>query len=159
MREHGTPVFPRRFADALLGEFKDDVDVLTISANDAPVLSLLTFWSGDRALPYYFAAGSKARETRAFDLAIWLTMRRATARGAAIFDFGRSKFGTGSFDYKVHWGFEPRPLEYQYALLSAKETPNVSPNNPKFARLAAAWRCLPLMVANAAGPVFARDLA
>lgn len=159
MREHGTPVFPRRFAAALLAEFGERAEVLSIRAAGTPVLSLLTFTFRDRVLPYYFGAGAKARANRAYDLAIWLAMRRGADKGGRVFDFGRSKYGTGSFDYKTHWGFAPAPLDYQYALIGAKETPNISPANPKFALLSAAWRRLPLPLANVAGPLLARHLA
>lgn len=159
MREHGTPVFPRRFAKELMRVFSNDVEILVITADGEPVLALLTFYFGDRVLPYYFAAGSRAREHRAFDLAIWLQMRRGVERGARWFDFGRSKYGSGSFAYKQHWGFEPAPLEYQYALVNARRTPNVNPQNPKFSAASAMWKHLPLSVANVAGPILARHLA
>lgn len=86
-------------------------------------------------------------------------MRRGAERGARTFDFGRSKYGTGSFDYKAFWGFEPRALEYQYKLIGARETPNVNPDNPKFSTASALWRRLPLPIANFAGPILARHLA
>ncbi|HXI88222.1 MAG TPA: FemAB family XrtA/PEP-CTERM system-associated protein, partial [Parvularculaceae bacterium] len=159
LRDHGTPIFPRRFAHALMDEFSDRADILTIRAEGAPILSLLSFAFRDRVMPYYVGAGAKARAHRAFDLAIWLKMRDGAKRGARVFDFGRSKYGAGSFDYKAHWGFAPRPLEYQYALLRARKTPNVNPQNPKFAIVSAAWRRLPTPVANFAGPMLARHLA
>ena len=36
----------------------------------------------------------------------------ATSRGAGyrVFDFGRSREGTGPYNFKRHWGFEPQPL-------------------------------------------------
>jgi hypothetical protein len=110
-------------------------------------------------MPYYFGATRAARDYHAFDLATWLQMRRGVERGAKVFDFGRSKYGTGSFDFKTYWGFEPKPLEYQYALVNARETPNVSPTNPKFSAATAAWRRLPVSIATLAGPMLARHLA
>ena len=46
-------------------------------------------------------------------------MRRACERGLRVFDYGRSKRGTGSFDFKKNWGFEPMPLAYEYRLFRA----------------------------------------
>ena len=43
----------------------------------------------------------------------WELMRRACERGLKVFDFGRSKRGTGSFDFKKNWGFEATPLVYE----------------------------------------------
>ena len=48
-------------------------------------------------------------------------MRRACERGVRVFDYGRSKRGTGSFDFKKNWGFEPAPLAYEYRLLQARQ--------------------------------------
>lgn len=160
LRDHGTPVFPRRFLDALLAEFAADAEILTVEEGDGrPTLSLLTFYFRDRAIAYYVGAAPAARALRAFDYAYWTQMRRAAARGARLFDFGRSRVGSGSYAYKSHWGFAPRPLAYQYALLSACRTPNVSPSNPKFVAASALWRRLPLALANAAGPALARHIA
>ena len=159
LRDLGTPIFPKRFVQAVMREFSDDAEILVIKAEGEPVLSLLSFYFRDKVMPYYFGARSDARAHRAYDYAIWLQMRRGAERGSKIFDFGRSKYGTGSFDYKSYWGFEPEPLEYQYALIEARETPNVNPNNPKFAAVSAAWKRLPLGLANFAGPMLARHLA
>lgn len=159
MRDHGTPVFPRKFLDALLEAFGGRLDILVLRAGSGPVLGLLSFHFRDRVMPYYIGARAEARAHRALDLALWLAMRRGAARGARIFDLGRSKYGAGSFDYKLHWGVAPKPLEYQYALIGARETPNVNPDNPKFSAAVAAWRRLPLPVANLAGPALARHLA
>ncbi|MBB5519199.1 FemAB family XrtA/PEP-CTERM system-associated protein [Amphiplicatus metriothermophilus] len=159
LRDHGTPVFPRRFLDALLAQFSDAAEIMTVEADGRPTLSLLTFYFRERAIAYYVGATRAARALRAFDYAYWTQMRRAAARGARVFDFGRSRVGSGSFAYKTHWGFAPQPLDYQYALLAARRTPNVSPANPKFAVASALWRRLPLAFANAAGPALARRLA
>ncbi len=159
VRDLGTPIFPRRFADAVAHEFWDESEILTIACRREPVLVLLTFYGQGKTMPYYFGASPNARAFRAYDLAIWLQMRRGIDRGLRRFDFGRSKIGTGSFDFKSFWGFEAEPLEYQYALIGARDVPNVSPNNPKFARFSQMWKRLPMPVANLAGPFLARHLA
>lgn len=159
LRDHGTPIFPKKFAQALAGEFIDDMEIIEIYAGDQAVLALLTFYGHGRTMPYYFGARRDARAHRAFDLSVWLQMRRGLERGFPIFDFGRSKYGTGSFDFKQYWGFEPVPLEYQYALVNADEVPNVNPKNPKFALVSKLWTKLPVPIANIAGPILARHLA
>jgi len=159
LRDHGTPIFPKKFAEALVREFHDDIEILEIYADGEPVLALLTFYGHGRTMPYYFGARRDARAHRAFDLSVWLQMRRGIELGFPVFDFGRSKYETGSFDFKHYWGFEPQPLEYQYALVNAAEMPNVNPKNPKFALVSKMWTKLPIPVANFAGPLLARHLA
>ena len=87
-----------------------------------------------------------------------LTKDIAVARGATVFDFGRSKEGTGSYSFKKNWGFEPQPLPYQYHLVRSPEVPNLSPMNPKYRAMIAVWKRLPLWVTHVAGPMIARHL-
>jgi hypothetical protein len=74
------------------------------------------------------------------------------------FDYGRSKRGTGSFDFKKNWGFEPTPLHYEYRLFRGQEIPQNNPANPKYKAFIAVWRKLPLPLANALGPYIVRNL-
>ena len=85
-------------------------------------------------------------------------MKRAADRGARLFDFGRSKFGTGSFAFKKNWGFEPQPLYYQYALRSGEIIPDQNPLNPKYRLMIEAWKHLPLPIANLIGPFVVRGI-
>jgi hypothetical protein len=82
----------------------------------------------------------------------------ALGRGTRVFDFGRSRQGTGSYRFKTHWGFEPEALGYQYDLVRAREIPNVTPDNPRYHALIDVWRRLPLPVTTFIGPWLAKDL-
>jgi hypothetical protein len=85
-------------------------------------------------------------------------MRRACERGVHIFDYGRSKRGTGSFDFKKNWGFVPAQLHYEYRLRKGDAIPQRNPLNPKYRAMVAMWRRLPLPVANTLGPWIVRNL-
>ena len=85
-------------------------------------------------------------------------MRRARGLGVKIFDFGRSKKGTGSFAFKKNWGFEPAPLHYEYALYKREKIPQNNPANAKFQFFIKAWRRMPLGMANWLGPFVVRNL-
>jgi hypothetical protein len=88
----------------------------------------------------------------------WELMTRGAYRGARLFDFGRSKFGTGSFAFKKNWGFMPEPLHYQYWVEPGYAIPDHNPLNPKYRTLIAAWKRLPLPVANLIGPAIVRGI-
>lgn len=158
LRGLGTPVFSRGFVRALVAEFGNDVEISLVSKDGEAVASLLSFYFNDRVLPYYGGALPAARGLHAYDYLYWTLMCRAVERGARVFDFGRSKFGTGAFDYKKYWGFEPRPLNYQYHLVRADEVPDINPNNPKYERVVRIWQRLPLGVSTVIGPWVARQL-
>ncbi len=158
VRNLGTPVFPRKYFDALLKVFGEDCDVVTILDDGVPVSAVLNFYFRDTVLPYYGGGTVGARRNGANDFLYWETMRRAAARGYRRFDFGRSKAGTGAFAFKKNWGFEPHWLEYEYYLKPGTAMPDKNPNNPKFAALIEVWKRLPLPVANFLGPFLIRGL-
>lgn len=158
VRNLGTPVFPKKYFAALQREFGADCEVVTIVHEGRPVSSVMSFFFRNEVLPYYGGGTTDARDFAAADFMYWDVMCRAAARGCTLFDFGRSKVGTGSFSFKTHWGFEPEPLHYEYLLVQGKDLPDLNPLNPKFKLLIAAWKRLPLPVANAIGPWIASDL-
>jgi FemAB-related protein (PEP-CTERM system-associated) len=158
-RNLGTPVLPERYFRALREEFGSDCEVMTVTRAGRPVASVLSFYFRDEVLPYYGGGPAEARELKANDFMYWELMRRSAERGIQVFDYGRSKVGSGSYHFKKNWGFAPEPLPYQYRLVKALEVPNLSPTNPRYRLMIGAWRLLPLPLAKRIGPFFARNLA
>jgi FemAB-related protein (PEP-CTERM system-associated) len=159
VHRHGTPALPRRYFEALRREFGPDCEVLTVAAPDGRALSsVLSFHFRNEVLPYYAGDDVAARELAANDFKYWELMRRACARGSTLFDYGRSKVGTGPYAFKKNWGFEPQPLHYEYRLLRRDSVPQNNPANAKYRLLIEAWRRLPLAFANRLGPYVVRSL-
>src|ERR1700761_2212498 len=158
MRHHGTPALPRRFFTSLLSTFGKDCEILTVHRDGQPVSSVLSYFFRDRVLPYYTGSAGTARASGANDYMYWSLMRHARQRGCRVFDFGRSKLGTGPYHFKENWGFSPRPIVHQYRLLGRGELPNINPTNPRYAMFIRAWQRLPLPVANAISPLLSRSL-
>jgi FemAB-related protein (PEP-CTERM system-associated) len=158
VRNLGTPVFPRRWFDALRRAFPADSDILVITAGGRPVAGVLNFYFRGEVLPYYGGGGVEARALGANDFMYYDLMCRAGAAGCTSFDFGRSKVGSGAYSFKKNFGFEPRPLHYEFWLPEGREMPDASPNNPKYRLMIAAWSRLPLAVANRLGPLISRSL-
>lgn len=154
----GTPVFSKRYFQLLLDEFGQDAEVLTIVQGDTLVASVLSFYFRDEVLPYYGGGMDCARELAGNDFMYWDLMRRACERGLKVFDFGRSKLGTGAYDFKHNWGFEPTPLPYEYLLVTAKAVPDHNPLNPKYQRFIKAWQRMPIGLANLIGPHIVKNL-
>lgn len=154
----GTPVFSRRYFALLQQVFGDDCEVLCVQQAGKPVCAVLSFRFRDEILPYYGGGGAQARALAGNDFMYWEVMRRAVEQGCRLFDFGRSKYGTGSFAFKKNWGFEPQPLHYDYQLHCGTQLKDVQPLNPRFQLFIKAWRMLPLPLANALGPHIVRQL-
>jgi FemAB-related protein (PEP-CTERM system-associated) len=158
VRNLGTPVFGRRYFDILLAAFPDCSDVVTILDADQPIASVMNFYFGNEVLPYYGGGAFAARSRAGYDFMYWEVMRRAAARGSRLFDFGRSKLGTGAYSFKHNWGFEPEKLYYRYKLAPGASIPDHNPLNPKYRLFIQAWKRLPIPLANVLGPPIVRGL-
>jgi len=106
VRNLGTPVFPQRFAAAIVDEFGDMTELSMVCQKGQPLAVLMSFFFKDQVLPYYGGALPAARPTHAYDRQYWSLMRRAVERGATVFDFGRSKYGTRDFIHRT-MGHDP----------------------------------------------------
>lgn len=158
VRNLGTPVFSRRYLEVLAEEFGDDCEVIIVRNGERPVAAVMSFYFRDQVLPYYGGGTLEAREVKGNDFLYWQVMERALERGCRIFDFGRSKEGTGAYRFKKHWGFEPQTLAYEYHLSGIPELPDLSPNNPKYRLFISLWQKLPLALSQRVGPMLAKSL-
>lgn len=158
VHRHGTPALPKRYFALLKEVFGADCEVLSVVKDGQVLSSVLSFYFRDEVLPYYAGDTVAARDLAANDFKYWELMRRACERGIKVFDYGRSKRGTGPFDFKKNWGFEPQPLHYEYQLHRARSVPDQNPLNPKYRLFIKLWQRLPLPVANAIGPHIVKNL-
>lgn len=159
VHRHGTPAMPKRYFKALMAEFGQDCEVLTVVSPDGRALSsVMSFYFRDEVLPYYAGDDESARDLAANDFKYWELLRRACARGLKVFDYGRSKKGTGSYAFKKNWGFEPQQLNYSYRLYKRDAIPQNNPSNAKYKLLIATWRRMPIGLANWLGPFIVRNL-
>jgi len=159
VHRHGTPALPKKYFQALRREFGADCEVMTvIGADGRPLSSVMSFYFRDEVLPYYAGDDEAARDLAANDFKYWELMRRSCSRGLKVFDYGRSKQGTGSFAFKKNWGFEPQPLHYEYCLYKREAVPQNNPANAKYRMLIETWRRMPIGMANWLGPFVVRSL-
>lgn len=158
VRNLGTPVFPRQLFDAVLAEFGDDADILTVSHQGQPVASVLSLYHRSAVMPYWGGGVWQARRLRANDRMYYELMLHARRRGCTHFDFGRSKTGSGAYDFKRNWGFKPEPLSYASWTAPGTQARDADPTSARHAMQIAVWRRLPLVLANRIGPLIARGL-
>ena len=154
----GSPVFPRRLFHAIGQEFGKDCELLTIWKDSVPVSGVLTLLFEDQVLPYYGGARQEALAFAVNDFMYWELLCHAAKAGYRTFDFGRSREGTGAYNFKRHWGFEPVALPYQYVLLDGSRMPNLSPSNPRMHFAVEAWKRMPLPLTKVVGPFLTRYL-
>ncbi|MFZ1831110.1 MAG: FemAB family XrtA/PEP-CTERM system-associated protein [Candidatus Competibacteraceae bacterium] len=159
VHQHGTPALPKRYFAKILEIFGQDCEILTVlDEQQHPVSTIMTFYFRDEAMAYYAGETPSARDFAANDYKYWALLTRAKERGSRLFDFGRGKQGTGSYEFKKLWGFEPQPLHYEYRLFRSREIPQNNPMNPKYRAMIALWKRLPISVCNWLGPYLVRSL-
>ncbi|URW76774.1 FemAB family PEP-CTERM system-associated protein [Sphingomonas donggukensis] len=158
VRNLGTPVFPRSLFAAVLDAFGDAADILTVRHDGRPVASVLSLYWRGTVYPYWGGGNAAARPLRANDAMYFALMNHARAKSCTRFDFGRSKAGTGAAAFKRNWGFSGEPLAYHVRTADGAAPRTVNPLDPRYARKIAAWKRLPLPIANLVGPYLSRGL-
>lgn len=148
----GTPVFAKKYFQILQDVFGESCSILTVTLDGQLVASVMSFYFRDQVLPYYGGGTSLARKCKGNDFMYWELMRHSCEQGVKVFDYGRSKVGTGAYSFKKNWGFEPQPLYYEYHLVKDNELPNISPTNPKYRMFIDAWKKMPLWMTRMIGP-------
>jgi FemAB-related protein (PEP-CTERM system-associated) len=156
MRYHGTPVYPRLFLHEIIDRFPAQTNLFFVHEGGRPVAGVLNLLFGDVLMPFYAGADRSYRPRGVDDYLYLAIMRWGRENGYRVFDFGRSKRGTGAYKFKQRWGMEEVPLAYQYHLVRARELPNVSPANPRYQAVIRLWQKLPLPVTRLLGPMIVK---
>lgn len=157
-RNLGTPVFPRALLDSVVDAFGKDADILTVRHEGRAVASVITVYHRGAAMPYWGGGTWEARHLRANDRMYYELMLHARRRGCDVFDFGRSKTGSGAFHFKRNWGFEPEPLTYASWTAPGAPKREADPASAKLSLQISLWQKLPLGLANRLGPLIARGI-
>jgi FemAB-related protein (PEP-CTERM system-associated) len=159
-RDHGTPVFPRRWFAALRDALGERCVLFSLRdpGSGKIAAAVLGFRFRDEMQPFYVGTSPEWRP-RGVNYALYFELAGFARRtGAATFDFGRSKRGTGSFDFKRRWGFTETGLDYRYLLLRDRTVPDLSPLNGRYRRAIELWRRMPLPLARDLGPLLVRGI-
>jgi FemAB-related protein (PEP-CTERM system-associated) len=153
-RRFGTPVFPAAFFRALLERFPDATSILTVRRAGVAAAAALLFRFGDTACPYYVGSRREFFRYAVNDFMYWELMRYARRSGARVFDFGRSRIGTGAYRYKQLWGFPAEPVRYRFYALDGSIGPGRTSGDGSLRVAQNLWRRLPLPLTKLLGPFF-----
>ena len=154
----GTPVYPKKWFKALLDTFGDNAEVMVVEHEGKVISGVFTLYYKDKVLPYYAGSLLEHRRLAPNDFQYWQLMCRAVDRGCRYFDYGRSKKGSGHYSFKKNWGFEPKPLHYQFFLNTIDTLPEVNPLNPRYKRKIELWKKLPHQVTRIIGPYIVKNI-
>ena len=153
MRDLGTPVYPKRFFEAILGRFERFAQLVVIDSHGLPAAAaFLVFWRGRAEVPW--ASCRASAKSLGFNMRLyWELLRLSVDRGCTTFDFGRSTVDSGTYRFKRQWGAQPVPLYWYRWGRHERGKAEAGGDRGRAMQLATAiWQRLPLSVANALGP-------
>jgi FemAB-related protein (PEP-CTERM system-associated) len=151
LQNHGTPVFSLKYLKSIIDTFPKAF-ILSVWKDRKIVAAVMTFVFKERLIPYYSGALKEYNQLAVNDFMYWDLMRYGSDNGYKLFDFGRSKRNTGSYDFKRHWGFNPETLPFLYYLVTKNKMPEVNPSNPRYSLIINTWKRLPLSFTKWLGP-------
>lgn len=155
MRDLGTPVYPRRFFEAIAHRFADNVALVVVDCAGSPSAAGFLVIDRSRSEIPWAACLPEAKPLGVNMKLYWEVLRLSIARGCTSFDFGRSAVDSGTYKFKKQWGAQAVPLHWHRWEKRARASEAES--NPM--RLAASlWCKLPLRVANALGALISPSL-
>lgn len=158
MRDLGTPVYSIKLFEDVLELFPQAARVFLIDRGDRTVAGGFTLSHRNTLEVPWASSLRRFRHESVNYLLYWKMTEYAVARGYTVFDFGRSSPNDGPYTFKRHWGGEPEPLHWEYALVGRTDLPNLSPSNRRFRAAIEAWKRLPLAVTNLLGPRIVRSI-
>lgn len=159
MKEHGTPVMPRRFFELVLAHLGRHARMMIAYKDDRPVGGKLVMQFKDRATMTWGCYPDRYKHLLANYHLTWELIRQSAQGPIHTIDFGRSEPGSGGHDYKSNWGPVEVPIFVDYLAADPDKIPNLKPENIKFKLAIAVWKRLPLGVTKLVGPHLARYFA
>lgn len=159
MRDLGTPVYGKNWFANIIQEANINATLAVVYVNKKPVSAgFLIGYRGMLEIPW----ASTVKEANALNTNMWMYRKIldfAIANNFEFFDFGRSTQDAGTYKFKKQWGTIPY-VHHWYKILPSENTdaPELTPDNPKFALMIAAWKLLPVWFSKIIGPKIIRNI-
>lgn len=158
LKRLGTPVFPREYFRRIMESMGGEADILFVKYKDRRICGVMNFYFRDVCNPYFSGSLSEFNFTGCNNYMYYALMCHALSRGSRVFDFGKSRRESGSYDFKVNMGFEPRVLPFQFIFNTRSELPSFNPSNPRLALFLRLWSAQPLWLSKRVGSFLNRFL-
>jgi len=152
LRDLGSPAYPYDLFASLKTAFGNDVLVTSVTKEDTLVSACFSIKYKDTLHALLAGVDKRYLSLNPYSLMYWKLIEFACSNSLKWFDFGRSRIGTGSYNFKKNWGFPSTTLHYQYDLMKAREIPNLESGTTITKLFRLIWRMLPLGLVKWLGP-------
>ena len=144
MRQLGTPCYSRHLFQDLLRCFPACTRVFLVKDGQRTVAAGFFHHFNGLAECRWAAARTGSNGLSPNTLLYWSAIKYYCLAGQYRFDFGRSTIGSSQYEFKRRWGGTQSQLYYQYWIQPGHELSPIRPDNPRYKRMAAIWKRLPL---------------
>jgi len=158
MRDLGTPVYGRRFFEAILDTFPADTRICVVYLKQRPVAA--GFLCGFRnTLEIPWASSDRRYNHLGPNMLLYSSVLEFACReGFRQFDFGRSSAASGTYRFKEQWGARPVPLHWYYWSSHGRTMSEVDHDSSMYSVAIRIWRRLPVAVTRIIGPAIVRQI-
>jgi FemAB-related protein (PEP-CTERM system-associated) len=158
MRDLGTPVYGRRFFEAIVETFPRETRICVVYLEQRPVAAALLYGFRN-TLEIPWASSDRRFNRLAPNMLLYSSVLEYACReGFRVFDFGRSTPASGAHRFKEQWGARPVPLYWYYWLGDGRPLPHLSPENSKYSLAIKTWSKLPVALTRIIGPAIVRHI-
>lgn len=159
MRDLGTPVYPKRFFEAVFEALGARAAAVVIYLEGAPVSgAVLIQWRDRMKVPW--AGTLHSVNPMSINMRLyWELLQLAIERQCSAFDFGRCSRDGGTYRFKAQWGAEPVQLYWRtHDLTGVEKASTVLDQRSRLESAVKVWSKLPLSLANRMGPIISPRL-
>lgn len=143
----GSPALPSSFFERLASMFGSMATVHVVKKDGEILAAVMSFLFRDQVLAYYSGTGDDVDRRFKASCFMYMALQEwSVEKGYRVFDFGRSRKGSGAFSFKVRQGFESRDVHYSFRLVKDEGLPTFNPSNPKTKILQRTWQKLPMAI-------------
>ena len=148
----GTPVFSQNLFSLLRSVFPEHCRLFGVRKEGRLIAVDFCYSFKQQLLAYYAGSLEEFYRYAPNNFMYWNLIAQCCREGFQSLDFGRSKHGTGSFDFKMGWSMELFDLPYRYQLIRSKHIPHLTSVDSKFRLPIALWKRMPFAWTKTIGP-------
>jgi FemAB-related protein (PEP-CTERM system-associated) len=153
MRRLGSPPHSRRWFESVQQHYGRDMFIMVVRHDGKAIGAGLVLQCGHKAAIPWASTLAEYNTLAPNMLLYWKVQAHLCELGVRQFDFGRSTFGEGTYNFKKQWGALPLVLDWQEWDASGVRRPSLPTRASRLRPLIEqGWSRLPLSVTNKLGP-------
>ncbi|MBM3711814.1 MAG: peptidoglycan bridge formation glycyltransferase FemA/FemB family protein [Actinobacteria bacterium] len=154
MHELGTPVHSKKFFKNIIKYFPNETNILTVYKDKLAISSMFVMSFKNRIADPWASSLKNYLEHCPNMLMYWEALKYGIYNGYSEFDFGRSQYFSGTYNFKTQWGAKPYNLCYNVVNILSKNFSSSETiyRDKKASLFVKVWKLMPRFMVNVLGP-------